>query len=394
MRIEDTITNPVPSAMVRRLDSPGLALSRALADAGVPVNALEQDMSLPGVRSNRVRRVFQVQSFQSEHLSPALLASRQALASHAKIALLAINDRHVAKIGAYLHDLLPAYCIACAEKARHLVTLRNKIALQAVCEQQGLLYPRSVTFDEVQDHTRATDLRYPLILKPARARSSFKTLMAKDAQALRAHLEAGHHSLPILCQEYVPVDDRQIYFGALILDHGRVVGALAGRRLASHPPARGQTTISVTVEAPEVLRLTEQFFAGLARSGPVSLELKRDPTGWYWFIEPTAGRTDFWAELCISAGFNQHLAEFELAVGGDPQPPTKLLEAIWNDTERDPRAYFSQCWSQLRLQPAGRRKALPYFGHADAIRLARSVWRVTPGPRTALAPGWRASNGN
>lgn len=373
---ENAATDTGPAAMVLGLDSHGLAVARALADAGVTVYALEQNLSLPGVHTNRVRRVFTVQSFAAEHLIPALLEARQALAKHSQMALLAVNDRHVAKIAAHLSQLQPAYCIAWAEKASQLVKLQNKIALQAVCEQQGLLYPRSVTFTDAQDHAMAAGLRYPLILKPSRPLSSFKTLLAQDAHELAAQLQAHAHDLPILCQEYVAGDDRQIYFGALMLNRGQVVGALAGRKIESYPPARGQTTIAETVDAPEVLQLTEQFFAGLELTGPVSLELKRDPEGRYWVIEPTVGRTDFWAELCISAGFNQPFAEFRLALGLNPQPQTTPVQTLWFDSERDPLAYPAQCWSGRSLRPMGAKLAFPYFGHGDWRPFFYGLWHL------------------
>jgi predicted ATP-grasp superfamily ATP-dependent carboligase len=365
-----------PAAMVLGLDSHGLAVARALADAGVPVYALERDMSLPGVRSNRVRRVFPVQSFAAEHLVPALLEARRILARHTKPALLAINDRHVAKIAAHLRELQPAYGIAWAEKASQLVQLQNKIALQTVCELQGLHYPRSVTFSAVQDHALAADLRYPLILKPSRPLSSFKTLLAQDAAELKIHLETHPHDLPILCQEYVPGDDRQIYFGALMLNRGQVVGALAGRKIESYPPARGQTTIAETVDAPEVLQLTEQFFAGMGLTGPVSLELKRDPQGRYWVIEPTVGRTDFWAKLCIEAGFNQPLMEYQLATGQAVSSLDELRPSVWYDTERDPLAYLRLCWACKTLRPHGKAHAFTYLARADSAPLRAAVLNV------------------
>lgn len=365
------------AAVVLGLDSHGLAVARALADGGVTVYALEKDLNQPGVLSNRVRRVFPVQDYAAEHLIPDLLAARQALSQHAKVALLAINDRQVEAIARHLPELQSAYCIAWADLAAQILMLQDKNELQAVCERQGLLYPRSVTFHTVDDSAMAAGMHYPLIIKPVRPLSSFKTLLARDADELRLHLKAYGHDLPILCQEYVPGDDRQIYFGALMLDRGRVTGALAGRKIASYPPARGQTTIAETVDEPEVLRLTEQFFAGLGLSGPVSLELKRGPDGRYWVIEPTVGRTDFWAELCISAGFNQPLMEYQLAIGQPLQAPPALADRLWFDTERDPMAWLALSRSAKSLRPMGKKPAFPYFGHRDGRPAMRSVRKLT-----------------
>lgn len=375
-----------PAALVLGLDSHGLAVARALADSGVAVYALEKDLNQPGVRSNRVKHVFKVRDYAAEHLVPDLLAVRQSLHRHPSVTLLAINDRQVETIARHLPDLQPAYCIAWADVAARILMLQDKNTLHAVCDRQGLFYPRSVTFHACDDSNLAAGMRYPLIIKPVRPLSSFKALLARNAQELGAQLQAYSHDLPILCQEYVPGDDRQIYFGALMLDRGRVCGALTGRKIASHPPALGQTTVAETVEEPEVLRLTEQFFADFGLSGPVSLELKRDAEGRYWVIEPTVGRTDFWAELCVSAGFNQPLMEYQLAIGLKPQPPRNPTQRVWFDCERDPIAYLRLSWSEKSLYPMGKKPAFLYFGHDDSKpavcsmqRLAQQAWRRVSG---------------
>lgn len=182
--------------------------------------------------------------------------------------------------------------------------------------------------------------------------------------------------MPILAQEYVPGGDDCLYFGALMLDRGRVLHGMAGRKIASHPPAQGQTTIAVTVDAPDVLALTDQFFAGMQLSGPVSLELKRDALGRYWVIEPTVGRTDFWAQLCIGAGFNQPLMEWQLACGLPVTPVGPMRHCVWYDAERDPLAYLGLCWQERTLRPRGARQLFPYHGHGDWLPVLRALRRM------------------
>ena len=377
-----------PAALVLGLDSHGLSVARALADAGVPVYALERSRRTPGVRSNRVKAVFYVADYSAERLLPALADIRKSLSAHSQVALLAINDRQVEVIARHLPQLLTDYRIAWADQAQAILTLQRKDMLEEISVRQGLNYPKSRLLLDAVTHDEAADLRYPLILKPVRPLSSFKTLLLQSPAELGPALRQYAHDLPILAQEYIAGGDLAIYFGALFLDRGEVVYGMAGRKIASHPPARGQTTIAETVDAPEVLQLTEQFFAGMDLSGPVSLELKRDPDGRYWVIEPTVGRTDFWSELCISAGFNQPDMEFRLACGLPIKRPDHLEPCVWYDTERDPRAYAGLCLSERRLSPRGMRPVFPYVGHGDSgpalrawqdlfVRLAKRVTKTT-----------------
>ncbi|MBL0299371.1 MAG: hypothetical protein IPQ21_20035 [Betaproteobacteria bacterium] len=45
---------------------------------------------------------------------------------------------------------------------------------------------------------------------------------------------------------------------------------MTGRKVLSHPPGQGQATVAETHADAEVLRLTEQFFAGTQLSGPAA----------------------------------------------------------------------------------------------------------------------------
>jgi predicted ATP-grasp superfamily ATP-dependent carboligase len=368
------------AALVLGLDSHGLAVARALADAGEPTYAVCKDPPLPGASSNRVRRTFPVPYDEflrfDDSVVPRLLAVRQELAQHPRVALIAINDRHVATIGRNLDALRAAFDISWADGAPTVLRLQQKSELEAFSRAQGLEYPRSALCEQPEPTAQALALRYPVILKPARPLSSFKTLLVQSAAALRQALLQQAHDLPILAQEYIAGGDNSLYFGALILDRGRVVHGMAGRKVASFPPARGQTTIAQTCTGPdaaEVLRQTERFFAGTGLSGPVSLELKHGPDGRWWVIEPTVGRTDFWAELCIGAGFNQPLLEFQLACGLPVEQPGPLRPCVWYDTERDPLAWVRLAWREGTLRPLARGQRFPYVGHGDPRPLRRAL---------------------
>lgn len=358
-----------PAALVLGLDIHGLAVVRALADAGVSVYALERSLDLPGARSNRVRRVFLAEDYTAANLIPALERVRSELAAHDAVALLAMNDRQVAVIAEHLRRLRPLYGVAWADRAELILRLQRKSELEDITRHQGLNYPRSIVFDAEVVPQAANTLRYPVILKPVRPLSSFKTLLIDSARDLPHALARYAGDLPILGQEYIAGGDEAIFFGALMLDRGRVVHGMVGRKIASHPPARGQTTIAETTDEPEVLRQTEQFFAGMGLTGPVSLELKRAPDGSYWVIEPTVGRTDFWADLCIAAGFNQPLMEYQIALGLPVAQPGALRGCVWYDTEREPLGWIKLAWKDRRIFPRRARQVFPFAGRGD-----RAAW--------------------
>ncbi|MGP9801186.1 hypothetical protein [Rheinheimera sp. NSM] len=361
------------AALVVGLCSHGLAVSRALQSGGVTVYGVEQNPDLPGAATNSIRRLFLVDSFADEQLVPALLDIRRQLSQYQQVVLFATNDNHVRCFGLQLQQLSAAFCISWADSCQAVLRLQKKSELELIARQNRLNYPKSAVLADIDSlKTQLAGFRYPVIIKPVQPLSSFKTQLAANLSELSAQLMQYSADLPILAQEYIAGGDTSLYFGALTLDHGSTVQAMAGRKLSSYPVARGQTTVAEVVDEPAVLALTEQFFAGFNLSGPVSLELKKAPDGSFWVIEPTVGRTDFWAELCIAAGFNQPLQEFQLALA-QPLSIGPLNHNIsWFDAERAPLSYWQAVWQQKSLRPYGKQAAFTFLRRSDLAPFFRA----------------------
>jgi predicted ATP-grasp superfamily ATP-dependent carboligase len=361
------------AALVVGLCSHGLAVSRALQRSGINVYAAEQNPQLPGAATNSIRQLFLVDSFADEQLIPALLDIRRQLAQYQQVVLFATNDNHVRCFGVHLQQLSTAFCISWADSCQAVLRLQKKSELEQIAQQNRLNYPKSAVLSTTDTLTQQLDgFRYPVIIKPVQPLSSFKTQLAANLNELSAQLAQYQADLPILAQEYIAGGDESLYFGALTMDHGKTVQAMVGRKLSSYPVARGQTTVAEVVQEPEVIALTEQFFAGFNLSGPVSLELKKAPDGSFWVIEPTVGRTDFWAELCIAAGFNQPLQEFQLALS-QPVTVTALnMNISWFDAERAPLSYWQAVWQHKSLRPYGKRAAFTFWQRSDTAPFFRA----------------------
>lgn len=361
------------AALVIGLCSHGLSVARALRRQKVDVYALEKNLALPGAATNAVQRLFTVKDFSDAELLPALVAIRAQLAQYDQVVLFPTNDNHVRLVGEQFERLRPHYLLSWSGCIPEVLRLQKKSELAATSVARGLQYPKSAVIGALGDAADAVaGLRYPMIIKPVRPLSSFKTRLAASEAELLGALAEYEADLPILAQEYIAGGDDCLYFGALVLDAGRLVQGMVGRKLASHPPAQGQTTCAEVVLEPQVLALTGQFFDGSRLSGPVSLELKKGPDGSFWVIEPTVGRTDFWSELCIAAGFNQPWQEYLLALGQPITPAALALDVAWYDAERDTLGYCLQAWRQRSLRPYGKRAVFTYFRYDDTAPFLRS----------------------
>ncbi|THF63643.1 hypothetical protein E6C76_13705 [Pseudothauera nasutitermitis] len=326
---------PTP-AVVIGLCAHGLGLVRDLARAGVPVIGLEANAGLPGMRSRYgdFRLIPDING-------PALLDSLDDLAdtlpAGIRPVLILTNDRMVRTVGEAAARVARRYRLSWAASAERLLPLLNKDAIEARCLATGLAYPASRLVTGLDALANAAgELGFPVIAKPVQPLSALKTLVAASADELAAASTQLRECLPLLLQTYIPGGDERVRFGALYLDHGRIVARFEGRKLHSRP--LGHTTIALSEPDDAIHELTRRFFDGLALSGPVSLEVKHAPDGSPWVIEPTVGRTDFWSSLCSANGVNLALIEYRCTLGQPIPPATQSGSRVWINGERFPAA--------------------------------------------------------
>jgi hypothetical protein len=140
--------------------------------------------------------------------------------------------------------------------------------------------------------------------------------------------------------------------------------------------------------------VTLLFFEGLELSGPVSLERKQAPDRRQWVIEPTVGRTDFWAELCVANGVNLPLIEYCSTTGSPIPPAAPCSRNLWLNGERDPGAIPWLLWNAPG-HLLGHHLNGVYFDLADPrpfwVALTRFLSAI---PRRAVRKASRLVTGN
>jgi predicted ATP-grasp superfamily ATP-dependent carboligase/phosphoglycolate phosphatase-like HAD superfamily hydrolase len=328
-----------PIALVVGLCSHGLAMTRALHMSGVEVHAFEANPNLPGVKTNSAK-IHLIANIKTVSLIDDLLSFRQRIPNNRQIVLFPTNDNNVKVIGQHIETLTPHFVLSWQTCAKEVLELLLKNNIEKRCNEQGLLYPKSLVLNELEDVAIArNEFEFPIIAKPVNPQSGFKALRCDTAEELHKLVVKYQDDLPILVQHWISGTDKDLFFGALYLDNGSVVSRFTGNKLESYPPAMGQTTVAVTSENKEIIPLTEKFFDGLSMSGPVSLEVKRDEQGRYWVIEPTVGRTDFWVGLCVAANCNLLYTEFLHCIKRPIPKPLNIKPTIWFDSEKDITAF-------------------------------------------------------
>lgn len=377
--MQEYMPSPSPVAVVVGLCAHGLAIARALNDAGVSVTAIEQNSRLPGNRTNRCNEVILTASINDHRLIDALTTFAESLREETHPVLFLTNDNMVRIVGEHWDRLCGKYCLSWAPCRDRLLPLLDKSSLEAHCSANGLPYPTSRllhSVDEIESISM-TSFSFPAIVKPTRPLSGFKVRLIDNASALRELASSYAHALPFLIQQWIPGEDDRLFFTAFYLEEGRVLASYEGQKLGSSPPAQGQTTIAHSQQNPVVREIAERFFAPLRLSGPVSLEVKLDESGSPWIIEPTLGRTDYWLDCCVANGVNLPAVEFAHQTSR-PLPNTiQGSRMIWFDTERAPLSYLS---FRIRSRSANNvncdwRPRFPYWGHNDSAPFVRGLAR-------------------
>ena len=342
----------------------GLAIIRALSAGGMPIIALEANPQQPGTHT-RLARVEVVPDINGPGLIEALLSLRARITCPGLPVLFLTNDRMVRTIGTHWERLQDAYSLSWAHSRSPLLMLLEKSALEPRCALTGLGYPKTHLLASTLDVGPAiASVRFPIIVKPARPLSRFKTAQPGTPAQLHDLAVKFESDLPFLVQQFIPGDDTSIYFCALYLDQGRVLARFDGHKLRSRP--LGHTCIAESAHDDAVYDQACRFFAGLNLSGPVSLEVKRDEHGGLWVIEPTVGRTDFWVGVCTANGVNLPLTEYCHQTGAALPTARQTDNFIWFNEDRDPLGWF---W--LNRQPGltlkGRGSSYLYLHAGDPL---------------------------
>lgn len=365
-------------AVVVGLCAHGLTIVRDLHRSGIPVLAVETNRELPGVATKYAEIEF-VREINGEGVVESLTELAQARLFSKKPILFLTNDRMVEAVGKSANTIGQYYALSWLSCAPNLIPLLSKANIETRCVEGGFNYPKSTIVSDVADFFRNSEgLQYPLIVKPSKPLSSFKTIVLSSPDSLRSVVGQIGECLPVIVQEFILGDDSRIVFGALLLDHGHLIARFEGRKLRSRP--MGHTTVAISEPNDEVHALAMRFFEGKALSGPVSLELKRDNEGRYWVIEPTVGRTDFWVGICSANGINLPQIEYAQMIGGSLQKPEQTVNSVWINGERDPGALL---WLLLNHPACFFRHSFKcvYFDTADL-----KPWWISLGHKVLALP--------
>ena|ERR1043165_3770038 len=361
-------TEQVPAVVVGGGDNcGGLGVVRSLGRAGVPVIAIDSDITAPALHSRYARK-----AIMPELSGYSFVKNLQALQVrlNARPVLFLTSDEAVLTASQYRAELEPGYRMRLPQHDR-LAALMKKNDFQRLAAEHGFPIPRSVRIRSTNDFVSLAGLNFPAVVKPSVKTEDYLSHDFERGYPVESREQAEgviRRILPVLpdliVQEWIEGPDSAIYFCLMYRGSEGAVASFTGRKLSIWPPGVG-TTSSCTA-APEahdeLHRLTEAFFAAMSFVGMGSMEYKRDArSGRFFMIEPTVGRVDWQEEVATLNGVNIPLAAYRHEIGGVvPEAAKSRRPVVWRDGARH--------WKATRI---GKAAALP------GARVRDAYWRLS-----------------
>lgn len=320
-------------AVVTDMNVNGLAVARVLGRHGVPVVGIGEDRDQPEMRS----RYLDEHWLRGEDLLARLVHEGQRF-QHPPV-LFAITDESVELVCKHYEDLSALYHIAFSPAAA-VGEMLDKQHFDRVARELGLPLPRTCEIgDAAQLEQALAEIPPPWIMKPVHKSAAYlaaggqRAYQGAEPELFRSAFAGLGEAAPrMVLQEFIPGGDDAVHF--CLLARGKDnqnLAACTGRKLRQWRPGTGGTSAAELVEAPELVELSERFFAAQRITGLCSMEFKRDAReGTFSCIEPTVGRSDWQNGLADANGLPlPYLVYLDCLGEPQPKPSRPWLRRRW-----------------------------------------------------------------
>jgi len=157
--------------------------------------------------------------------------------------------------------------------------LASKQDMHDLARAHGVATPRVARPRSVEEaESLAEGLNYPVMLKPILSRPGRQTVtLVGDRESLLAHLCEVDDPGNVLCQEYIPGTDSDVWiFNGYFDGRSRCLAAFTGRKLRQHPAHMGLCALGECVHNRDVIEITERFLGEIGYTGIVDIGYRWD----------------------------------------------------------------------------------------------------------------------
>lgn len=322
-------------ALVMDADYRGLAVVRSLGRHGIPVWVLQHGDQLLATLSRYNHRTLGWPSQNEEENVNFLveLAEREDIRDWL---LFPTGDEGAALVARHHHKLSEHFQLT-TPPWEVLKWLYDKRLTYQLAEKVGVDHPWTM-YPANRDQLAASNLPYPIILKPA-YRGSFNRFTASKAWRVdtREQLLARYDNVKtlvdpgaLMIQEIIPGGGESQFSYTALCREGKPLASLSARRVRQIPMDFGRASTFVeTVDDVEVSATAALLLRALRYTGIAEVEFKRDPRDGKLKLLDINARVWGWQSLCGPAGVDYPYLLW-LMIIGEPIPSTKAaIGARW-----------------------------------------------------------------
>ena len=290
-------------AVVFGLLHAGLAVTRSLGRAGIPVTGISWNPHDFGLKSRYLSEKRLVEGDR------AVLDAVRAEAAGERVVLFPERDEHVEWALDHWDDANEVADMPLPADREAVVRLRRKDVLPRVAAEAGVPSPETVLADG-DDSVREAGLRAPMVVKAVEGQEfaltfGQKALVAESVdEALAVARVASERGFQTIVQEIVPDSHERIYsLLAYVARDGRPLVTLVGRKVRQGPLRFGTSAVFEVDYEPTVLDQGLRLLQTAGYTGIAHVEFAQDPRDGEFRVLEVNTRLPVWAALAA----NRHL---------------------------------------------------------------------------------------
>ena len=290
-------------AVVFGLLHAGLAVTRSLGRAGIPVTGISWNPHDFGLKSRYLAEKHLVEGDR------AVLDAVRAEAAGDRVVLFPERDEHVEWALDHWDDANAVSDMPLPADREAVVRLRRKDVLPVVAAEAGVPSPGTVLADG-DDAVREAGLRAPMVVKAVEGQEfaltfGQKALVAESLEeALAVARVASERGFQTIVQEIVPDSHERIYsLLAYVARDGRPLVTLVGRKVRQGPLRFGTSAVFEVDYEPTVLDQGLRLLQAAGYTGIAHVEFAQDPRDGEFRVLEVNTRLPVWAALAA----NRHL---------------------------------------------------------------------------------------
>ena len=317
-------------AVVFGLLHAGLAVTRSLGRAGVPVTGISWNPHDFGLKSRYLAEKRLVEGDR------AVLDAVRAEAAGGRVVLFPERDEHVEWALDHWDDANAVADMPLPADREAVVRLRRKDVLPLVAAEAGVPSPGTVLADG-DDAVREAGLRAPMVVKAVEGQEfaltfGQKALVAESVdEALAVARQASERGFQTIVQEIVPDSHERIYsLLAYVARDGRPLVTLVGRKVRQGPLRFGTSAVFEVDYEPTVLDQGLRLLQAAGYTGIAHVEFAQDPRDGEFRVLEVNTRLPVWAALAANRHLDLPKIVYDDLSGRDVSPlPTFKDNLTW-----------------------------------------------------------------